>query len=423
MSVEGIVTTKPGLLDTSSERVTIEDASAGILLRLPANATTSVGARVRATGVVGTYYGAPQLSATAVAAIGQGTVTPTRVHSASVPTALEWRLVTVSGTVDKVLKDGDSWRAEIIVAGGSIPIVGLDRSGVPSTALVNGHSATVIGIVKRAYPTATDQRFAVVPRSSADISLGAGGGAASPAPTSGTHPGPSSHPGQTLHPTTTLRPFASAHANDAGGGTDGGTYPSNGQSGVPGDSAWPGAGTSSAVSIADLADHIGETVTIGGAVTAISGVIAAVDDGTGAVAVRLADAAAAFADELVVGDLVNVSGVVGRTAAGAIEIAVTDGSGIVRLPASSETSAPQTGVGARSSDPGATVSEDDQTPTSDSRGPLTLVALLLCLVGVGLVAFAAAGAQRRARLVEAWIAAVAAARSKAARLRAQPDRG
>ena len=45
-----------------------------------------------------------------------------------------------------------------------IAIAGLAGSGIPSTALIEGRQATVTGIVKRAYPTATDQRFSVVPR-------------------------------------------------------------------------------------------------------------------------------------------------------------------------------------------------------------------------------------------------------------------
>ena len=40
--------------------------------------------------------------------------------------------------------------------GGGIPIVGLERSGIASTALLAGRTATVTGIVKRAYPTASE---------------------------------------------------------------------------------------------------------------------------------------------------------------------------------------------------------------------------------------------------------------------------
>ena len=45
-------------------------------------------------------------------------------------------------------------------------------SGIASTDLAVGRAATVIGIVKRPYPTATDRRFAIVPRQRADIVLG-----------------------------------------------------------------------------------------------------------------------------------------------------------------------------------------------------------------------------------------------------------
>ena len=108
-----------------------------------------------------------------------------------IATALEWRLVTVSGVVESVSRDGAAWRAELTIGGGSIPIAGLERSGIASTALIEGRSASVTGIVKRAYPTATDQRFAVVPRSLADITLGApGASASSGSGAPGTSPGP-----------------------------------------------------------------------------------------------------------------------------------------------------------------------------------------------------------------------------------------
>ena len=41
-----------------------------------------------------------------------------------------------------------------------------------STALVEGRSATIVGIAKRPYPTATDHRFGLVPRTAADLAVG-----------------------------------------------------------------------------------------------------------------------------------------------------------------------------------------------------------------------------------------------------------
>ena len=83
----------------------------------------------------------------------------------SAPTAaVEWRLVRVAGTIVDVHSSGDRWTAELQIHGGRVPIAGLAGSGIASTDLAVGRAATVTGIVKRPYPTATDRRFAIVPR-------------------------------------------------------------------------------------------------------------------------------------------------------------------------------------------------------------------------------------------------------------------
>ena len=48
-------------------------------------------------------------------------------------------------------------------------VVGQPGAGIASTTLVEGRSATVIGIARRPAPTASDQRFAVTPRFPADV--------------------------------------------------------------------------------------------------------------------------------------------------------------------------------------------------------------------------------------------------------------
>jgi hypothetical protein len=188
--VQGTVTSRAGFLDADARRVTIESRGAAILLRLPQDAAVpGLGTRIEATGEVGTYYGAPQLAADDP---------PDRKHGgAAAPTLLrrapdasdEWRLVRVTVRIENVSKSGDTWRAEASLgAGGSLPIAGLASSGIPSTALVEGRSGTITGIVKRAYPTASDQRFAIAPRSTADIQLGAEPRPSS-SPTDGRNPG------------------------------------------------------------------------------------------------------------------------------------------------------------------------------------------------------------------------------------------
>ncbi len=83
--------------------------------------------------------------------------------------AHEWRLVTVSGRVLSVNKLGDRWRAEIAVGKDHVVVVGQPGAGIPSTTLVEGRTATVIGIARRPAPTASDHRFAVTPRFPADV--------------------------------------------------------------------------------------------------------------------------------------------------------------------------------------------------------------------------------------------------------------
>ena len=45
----------------------------------------------------------------------------------------------------------------------SIVVIGLAGAGIPSTNLVEGATATIVGIVRRPYPTANDRRFAILP--------------------------------------------------------------------------------------------------------------------------------------------------------------------------------------------------------------------------------------------------------------------
>ena len=94
--------------------------------------------------------------------------------------ANEWRLASVNGRVSSVHKLGDRWRAEIRVGPVDVVVVGQPGSGIASSALVEGRVATVIGIVRRPYPNASDRRFAITPRSPEDVTVaghaaGAGG--------------------------------------------------------------------------------------------------------------------------------------------------------------------------------------------------------------------------------------------------------
>jgi hypothetical protein len=310
VTVEGVATTRNGLLDGDGQRVTIQDPSAAILVRLPEGVTLQVGQSVRVTGPVGTYYGAPQLTATVATRLGDANIQAVSVRAAPLAAALEWRLVTVSGQVESVHRDGDTWRAELLMTGGGIPIAGLSRSGIESTALLEGRTATIVGIVKRAYPTASDQRFAVVPRTTADIRLAQAGSDAQQASNHAVIGGESSWSNSSLGAAIS---GASPIATDVL--------------------------AASAVLLADLAAYEGVEVSVGGVVINVDGIAVTIDDGTETALVRLPSIAAGSGMAIQAGDLLNVRGLVLRNANGELEIVVADMSAVEWLDRSSITSA------------------------------------------------------------------------------------
>ena len=237
-----------------------------------------LGARVRVTGTVGEAWGAPRLRADEARVLGSR---QPAVHGLkSAPTAaVEWRLVRVAGTIVEVHKSGDRWTAEIQIHGGRVPIAGLAGSGIASTDLAVGRAATVTGIVKRPYPTATDRRFAIVPRRRADIVLGKA------APTAGA----SSSPGA---------------GGMAGAGSAAGS-PAPGAATTTG-----GAGEAQArdIDLRDLGTHLGERVRVGGLVVAIEAADIRLDDGTAEALIVLGGDAAGLAGTLQVGDALNATG-------------------------------------------------------------------------------------------------------------------
>lgn len=390
VAIEGIVTAPAGLLDSDNRRVTLQDASAAILVRLPADgAAPELGRRVLVVGEIGTYYGAPQLAATdpPVNLPAGGLPAPIVVRTGRLASNLEWRLVTVTGNVTSVQRDGDAWHAEVEVGGATMPINGLARSGIPSTALLVGRSATVIGIVKRPYPTATDQRFMLVPRMPSDIKLGA---AAKP----GQSPSASA-PGARPLPVT------------RGGGTTG-----PGASGGPGsggsDTTVPAGGTRpTAMALADIAAHEGELVTVGGRIEAVDGNRLLVNDGTSLAAVRLATPEVA-AGRIRPGMLVNARGLIGRTDQGGLEVVVDDADGIRLL--DPILTAAQPGVPASSPVAGGSGS-DGAAPAAPIGTPLPL-ALAGLLVLAGMVGSAGVAISRRPQLFHALKLALANMRTR-----------
>ena len=306
VTVEGVVTAPGGLLDGDDRRVTIQDDSAAILLRFPdAGSLPRVGTRLRAAGDVGTYYGGLQLEAAESPVIlGQARALPVVLRRA--PAAGdEWQLVRLTVRIVDVSKSGDTWRAEASLgAGGALPIAGLADSGIPSSALVEGRGATITGIVKRAYPTASDQRFAVVPRTPDDIQLGPepatgngdGGGSGAPG---GGQPGATGEPG-----------FASPPL-------DGEATPDPITGRLPGQ-ADPGIPLE--VQLSAIPGLEGRVVRVAGSLRSADGPLLTLEDGVVTATARLVDANADFEPPLVSGEVLNVTGLVAPRDVGGWEV-------------------------------------------------------------------------------------------------------
>ncbi len=289
VTIQGTVTAPTGLLDGEGRRQTVQDGTGAILLRLPDGAAQpSVGTRIRVSGEVGTWYGGLQLASEAAPSVlGRTAASPVVLRRA--PGAHdEWRLVRVTVRITDVSRSGDTWRAEASLgAGGGLPIVGLAGSHIPSTALAEGRSATITGIVKRAYPTAADQRFALVPRGPVDIQLGR-----DPALVGG---GP--------------------READATGA------PASSQ---PGDGPGTFTGTSSDSVVDATLDALtalaGRHVRVSGALRHIDRALLTIDDGSASAIVRLLDDGATFQPPLAPGEVLNVTGVVAERDVGGWEV-------------------------------------------------------------------------------------------------------
>ncbi|MCI0344257.1 MAG: OB-fold nucleic acid binding domain-containing protein, partial [Chloroflexi bacterium] len=281
------------LLDSTGRRIVLADRSAGIEVVLPAGETVRVGEWLRAAGEVGRAWGAPRILAATIERIGAGSpILPETLGSGPGP-AHEWRLVRVSGTVVDVRRLGSTWRAELSVGGERVLIAGLAGSGIASTALVEGRPATVIGIVRRPYPTATDRRYQVVPRGAADVALG-----------------PS--------------------ASDGASGFDDGRSTSGASRSGPGAEGAPGPGTPLDVDLATLGEHVGVLVRVGGLVVAPTADGFTLDDATAVATIVMRGDAAEFIGLLEPGDAVNASGIVTRRG-GELVVVVEAGGGLVRV--------------------------------------------------------------------------------------------
>ena len=220
-------------------------------------------------------------------------VAPTAAH--------EWRLVTVRGRVDVVRKLGDrGGEPEIAVGTGRVVIVGQAGAGTPVEVMVKGRTATVTGIVRRPYPTATDRRFTILPRRRSDVTVDGG-----PTSTAG-NPGPGS----------------------TSPGSNAGSVVSAGGPGAPA----TGAGALPEAPDADLRDLAerpdGELIRIGGLVVDLRPDGFTLDDGTAIGSVVFRGDALDLLGLVEPGDAINVVGRVEHGDGDAV-VTVDDPAGIV----------------------------------------------------------------------------------------------
>jgi hypothetical protein len=179
-------------------------------------------------------------------------------------------------------------------------VAGLAGSGIPSTALTEGKVATITGIVKRPYPTASDRRCAVVPRSIGDIVLGTAVASSMPPATSRTSNGDA--PGSS--------PSSSGADRPVSGNGDAGAAPPD-------------------VELVELVAHVGAIVHVGGLVTEVGADGFELDDGTSTARVVLEGDAAQLAGLVEPGDAVNATGIADRRDGPVL--VVTDLAGLVLL--------------------------------------------------------------------------------------------
>ena len=215
--------------------------------------------------------------------------------------AHEWRLVAITGRVDNVHKLGDRWRAEVVVGNQKVVVVGEAGAGIASSALVAGRSATVVGIARRPFPSATDRRFAVTPRFPADVRVDGKTAAAAAGGTGSTQAG---------------------GTGAAGGGTDG----PDGHGATGG----PSAPAAAAADLVDLDGLIGATVRVGGLVVDLRADGFTLDDGTATGRVILRGPALDVLPLIEPDDALEATGHVERSTDGAAVVVVDDPAAIVQ---------------------------------------------------------------------------------------------
>jgi hypothetical protein len=285
----------------------------------------------------------------------------------------------VKGTVDGVHKLGDRWRAELRLGTTLVVVVGQAGAGIPVDTIPEGRAATITGIVRRPYPTASDQRYTILPRFPADVRVSGSGAAGEPAPS----------------------------AAGSGGGAAGATG-AGGAAGSP-TPLPPGRD----IDLAELAAAAGEQVRVGGLVTELEPTGVRIDDGTATALVVLENEAADLLPLIEPDDAINASGIV-ESVDGELAVVVRDAAGIAL--AADPTAHNPAGPGG---DPAAGTSalpgDATEAGFADAPGGLPGAAGIGTLVAISALSLAVAGLRRwqaRRRLgarVTARLAAIAGA--------------
>jgi hypothetical protein len=356
VTIEATVTAGTSLLDSSGRRIVVQDATGAIEVLLPMEASPpAVGSRLRVTGTSGLAWGASRVGATTVEGLAGGSgIAP--LSLARPPAERdEWLLVRLSGTVTKVERLGDRWRAEIVLANGAkAPVHGQAGAGIPSTAIVAGRRIEVTGIVKRPYPTASDRRFAILPRNGADL---------------------------------TVEPTGNGSASGGGNGNGGaGATPGS----PPTD---PALDITPDTDLAALLDHVGERVRIGGLIAQLSSTGFDLDDGTALGRVELRDGMLELLPHLDEGEAIAATGTVELLDGAPIVIVGDDGS-LVRVGSLGQ-ALPIGGGSLDSPEPDASGAPGPLAAGSVPFGADLAPTSLLAMVGLSILSLLATLARRR----------------------------
>lgn len=376
VAIDAVVTTGPTLLDATGRRIVVQDATAAIEVLLPKSAAPpSIGARVRVVGRIGSAYGAPRLRADEVDRLGTSSVPGPLVVHGALSAAHVWKLVVVSGRIDDVRKLGDRWRAEVVVGAAKILVVGQPGAGIPVGSVIEGRTIRVVGIVRLAFPSASDRRASLLPRSPADLDIGGSGSAVS--------------------------------VGDGGGAAGTGTTAARDGATASGG---PASASSAAPAIpdrdfADLAGAVDTVVRVGGLVTELGAAGFLVDDGTAIGRVTLTGPAVDVLPLVEPGDAINVIGRVTRQADGTFAVVVDDpasirlGSdplaGAVAGAGPDGSTSPSGAVGAHATPPGAGIGALTAGLFEDLAGVPGAGAGLASLLAICLASLAVTALRRR----------------------------